>query len=69
MTDVFKDDFDAWVDRVGTDWQALSKKLQQALEDEIADNELKQKTIDELILIVHYLETKLGIHDYGNDPV
>ena len=50
-----------------TDWEALSKKLQKALEDEIAEN---QKTNEECMAmardlieragIIKYLENKLG---------
>jgi hypothetical protein len=67
--DAFDAQFEEWAKKVDTDWESLAKNLQDGLEKEIQENETKQKTIDELILIVHYLETKLGIHDYGNDPV
>lgn len=50
-----------------TDWEALSKKLQKALEDEIAEN---KKTNEECMAmaqdlieragIIKYLENKLG---------
>jgi len=36
--------------------------LKDALKDTIKDNMEKDEAISELVLIVHYLETKLGIY-------
>jgi|GEM_PF-3092488 hypothetical protein len=50
-----------------TDWEALSKNLQQALKDQIADNNEKETAIKDLMLIIHYLEAKLGIYKWEDD--
>ena len=50
-----------------TKWEELSKKLQTALKDQIDECMEKDIAIKELILIIHYLETKLGIYKWKND--
>jgi len=50
-----------------TDWETLSKNLQQALKDQIADNNEKETAIKDLMLIIHYLEAKLGIYKWEDD--
>ena len=50
-----------------TKWEELSKKLQTALKDQIDECMEKDIAIKELILIIHYLETKLGIYKWEND--
>jgi len=56
------------------DWEKLCGQLQAALSTEMRENqekdfliEEKEEAIEQLILIVHYLENKLGI--YGNQSV
>jgi hypothetical protein len=46
------------------DWKNLSEQLQEALSDEIKESQEKDQVIADLMLIVHYLETKLGIYKY-----
>ena len=50
-----------------TNWEELSKNLQTALKDQIDECMEKDIAIKELILIIHYLETKLGIYKWEND--
>jgi len=50
-----------------TNWEELSKKLQTALKYQIDECMEKDIAIKELILIIHYLETKLGIYEWKND--
>jgi hypothetical protein len=56
------------------DWEKLCSQLQEALSTEMRENqekdfliEEKEEAIEQLILIIHYLEGKLGI--YGNQSV
>jgi len=56
------------------DWEKLCGQLQAALSTEMRESqekdfliEEKEEAIEQLILIVHYLEGKLGI--YGNQSV
>ena len=56
------------------DWEKLTKQLQEALSTEMLENQEKdlvieenEEAIEQLILIIHYLEGKLGI--YGNQSV
>ena len=50
-------------------WEKLSYELREALVREIKEGAEKQEAIDELVLIVHYLETKLGIYKDGYESV
>jgi len=54
-------------------WEKLAKQLQEALAKEMLEGqekdlliEEKEEAIEQLILIVHYLESKLGIYNYGD---
>ena len=50
-----------------TNWEELSKNLQTALKDQIDESMEKDIVIKDLMLIIHYLETKLGIYKWEND--
>ena len=50
-----------------TKWEELSKKLQTALKDQIDECMENDIVIKDLMLIIHYLETKLGIYKWEND--
>jgi hypothetical protein len=50
-------------------WEKLSYELREALIREIKEGAEKQEAIDELVLIVHYLEMKLGIYKDGYESV
>jgi len=48
-------------------WEELSKSLQTALKEQIDECMEKEIVIKDLMLIIHYLEAKLGIYKWEND--
>jgi hypothetical protein len=71
--DELDEQLDAWAKKVDkkhkdVNWEKLCGQLEEALENEIKESKEKDDVIRDLVLVIHYLELKLGIYN-GNEPV